>query len=102
VNQIGNRLDRVETRLENCNNREEREGERDRMVPYKERSERDPDSQYLKSIEIDVQTFDGRHDPQLFLDWTQQLDKYFTWYDLTEPRKVKFAAMKLTGQPSQY
>jgi len=37
------------------------------------------DDQYPKNIKIDVPTFDGRHDPQLFLDWTLQLDKYFTW-----------------------
>ena len=36
-----------------------------------------PDDQYL-NIKIDVPTFDGRHDSQLFLDWTLQLDKYFT------------------------
>ena len=45
------------------------------MVPYQGRGERDLDSQLLKSIKIDVPTFDGRHDPQLFLDWTQELDK---------------------------
>ena len=60
------------------------------------------DEQYLRSIKLDVSTFDGRLDPYLFLDWMQQLDKYFTWYDLTEPQKVKFAAMKLIGQASQY
>ena len=27
-------------------------------------------AQYLKSIKIDVLTFNGRHDPQFFLDWT--------------------------------
>jgi len=27
-----------------------------------------PDNQYLKNIKIDIPTFDGRHDPQLFLD----------------------------------
>jgi len=27
------------------------------------------DDQLLKSIKIDVPTFDGRHDPQLFQDW---------------------------------
>jgi len=37
-----------------------------------------PDAQYLKSININVLNFDGRHDPQLFIDWTLQLDKYFT------------------------
>jgi len=62
-----------------------------------------PDAQYyLKSIKIDVPNFDGRYDPQLFIDWTLQLDKYFTLYELTEPSKVKYAAIKLSGQASQY
>jgi len=60
------------------------------------------DDQYLKSIKLDVPTFDRRHDPQFFLDRLQQLDKYFTWYPFIEPRKVKFPAMKLTDQASQY
>ena len=63
VNQTGDRLGRVETYLENCNDWEE---ERDRLVSYQGRDERDPDSQYLKSIKINVQTLDGRHDQQLF------------------------------------
>jgi len=57
-----------------------------------------PDDQYLKSIKLDIPTFDGRHDPQLLLDWPQQLDRYFTWNPLMKFRKVKFASMKLTGQ----
>ena len=54
--QTGDRLGRVETRLENHN---EHEGERNRLVPHQGRGERDPDSQFLKSIKIDVPTFDG-------------------------------------------
>jgi len=61
-----------------------------------------PDAQYLKSIKIDVPTFDERHDSQFFLDWTLQLDRYFTWYKLTELKKVKFAIINLSGQASQY
>ena len=61
-----------------------------------------PDAQYLKSIKIHVPNFEGRHDPQLFIDWTLQQDRYFTWYELTEFRKVKYVAMKLSGQASQY
>ena len=60
-----------------------------------------PDTQYLKSIKIDVLNFDGCHDPQLFINWTLQLDKYFTWYELTEFRKVKYVEMKLSSQASQ-
>jgi len=50
-------------RLENHNDREKEREQRDRLVPYQGRGERDPDSQYLKSIKINVQTFDGHHDP---------------------------------------
>ena len=50
------------------------------------------DEQFLKSIKLDVPTFHGRLDPQLFLDWLQSIDKYFTWY----------VALKLTSQASQY
>jgi len=84
VNHVGYRLGRVETRLENRNEREEHEANRnergeecDRLVLYQRRGEQDPGSQYWKSIKIDVHNFDGHHDPQLFLDWTQ-LNKYFT------------------------
>ena len=30
------------------------------------------------------------------------MDRYFKWYSMLEERKVSFAAMKLTGQASQY
>ena len=60
--QTGDRLGRIETHLENRNEHEER----NRVVPYQGHGQRDPDSQPLKSIKIDVPTFDGRHDPQLF------------------------------------
>ena len=33
-----------------------------------------PDDQYLKIIKLDFPTFDGRYDPQLFLEWMQQID----------------------------
>jgi len=60
----------------------------------------DLDDQYLKGIKLDVLTFNGRLDPQLFL--LQHMNKYFAWYPLSEARKAKFATMKLTGQVSQY
>ncbi|XP_020250396.1 uncharacterized protein LOC109827789, partial [Asparagus officinalis] len=62
----------------------------------------DPDAQYLRSIKVSAPTFDGKLDPQAFLDWLKNMDRYFDWYALTEPRKVKFAAMKLTGPACQY
>ena len=61
-----------------------------------------PNAQYLKSIKIDVPNFDGYHDPQFFMDWTLQLDWYFSWYELTDSRKIKSATIKLSGQANQY
>lgn len=49
----------------------------------------------MKSIKLDIHTFDGRLEPKYFHDWLQNMDRYFTWYSLSEARKVKFAAMKL-------
>src|SRR5436190_8174187 len=66
------------------------------------RNDGDPDDRYIKSIKVDAPTFDGSLDPQSFLEWFQQMDRYFTWFQLSEERKVKFAAMKLTGQAGQY
>ena len=59
-------------------------------------------AQYPKSIKIDVLTLDERHDPQFFLHWTLQLDRYFTWYELTKLKKVKFATINLSGQAYKY
>ena len=51
---------------------------------------------------MDVLTFDDLLSPQFFLNWLQDMDRYFTWYLLSEPRKIKFAVMKLNGQVNQY
>ena len=48
------------------------------LSPNDSRHAPNHDYQYLKSIKLDVPTIDGSHDPQLFLDWLQQLDRYFT------------------------
>lgn len=69
---------------------------------YVRRDTHDPDEQYLKIIKLDVLTFDGHLDPQALPDWLQNIDRYFTLYRLNEPRKVRFAVMKLTKLASQY
>ena len=62
----------------------------------------DEDEQYLKNIKVDVSNFDGRLDPQYYLDWVLSLDRYFKWYEMSQERQVRFAAMKLVGQAGQY
>ncbi|XP_020257552.1 uncharacterized protein LOC109834065 [Asparagus officinalis] len=69
---------------------------------HQRRNTQDPDERYLKSIKLDVPTFDGQSEPKDFLEWIRQVDDYFNWYPLSEERRIKFAAMKLTGQASQF
>ena len=63
-------LSKIETYLENHNERKERdpnhnecEEECGPLIPYRRWKEQDPDDQYMKSIKLDVLNFDGRLDP---------------------------------------
>jgi len=51
---------------------------------------------------LDVSNFGGRLDPQYYLDWVMSLEHYFKWYEMSQERRVRFAAMKLVGQAGQY
>jgi len=71
---IDDRLSRVEMRLENCNEHKEPDPNCNKgdkgcglLLSYQRWNKQDLDDQYLKSIRLDVLTFDGRLDPQLFL-----------------------------------
>jgi len=84
----------------------EREGQRGSFQQYQSLDEPYHVGRHLKSIQLDVPTFDGclnysRSSPQNFLDLLQSMDMYFTRYLLSEAEKVSFAAMKLTGQASR-
>jgi len=56
----------------------------------------------LKNIKVEALTFDERLDPQVFLDWTSDMDHYFNWYDMSDKRRIWFAKMKLIGHARQY
>jgi len=65
----------------------------------------DTDAQYIKSIKVDAPSFDGRFDPQVYINWQLAMDRYFRWHNMFESRKIRkirFAVMKLTGQAGQY
>ena len=44
------------------------------------------------------QNFDGRLDPQFYLNWVISLERYFKWYEMYQERQIRLAAMKLVGQ----
>jgi len=56
----------------------------------------------VKNIKLDVSNFDGRIDPQYYLDWVMSLEHYFKWYEMYQEQRVRFAAMKLVRQAGQY
>ena len=62
----------------------------------------DNDEINLKHIKLEAPTFDGQLDPQVFLDWTANIDHYFNWYNMSDERRIRFAKMKLIGHDRQY
>ena len=62
----------------------------------------DPDAQYIKSVKVDAPSFDGRLDPQAYINWQLAINHYFYWCDMSESSKIQFAMMKPTGEARQY
>jgi len=50
-------------------------------------------------VKVDAPSFDGRLDPQSYIDWQLAMDCYFRWHDMSEFRKIRFAMMKQRGKP---
>jgi len=84
-----------EENSQNCS----RSPRRKRAQPY---NTADTNAQYIKSVKVDVFSFNGRLEPQVYIDWQLAMDCYFRWHDMSELRKIRFAVMKLTGQAGQY
>jgi len=52
--------------------------------------------------EHQVGRVNGRLDPQYYLDWVTSLERYFKWHEMSQERRIRFAAMKLMGQAGYY
>ena len=46
----------------------------------------DYDGMNLWNIKLEASTFDGQLDPQIFLDWTSDIDHYFDRYNIFDER----------------
>ena len=97
-------LERLETNWRRA--MKEDESRNDSRSPSREQAQlynsADTDAQYIKSVKVDALFFNGRLDPQSYIDWQLAMDHYFCWQDMFEFRKIRFAMMKLTGQAEQY
>ena len=94
MNTLGQRMDRLEVEHHDGSRNEERQlNNRDNR--REERINRnynryDEDERYMKNIKVDVSNFDGRLDPQYYLDWVMSLERYFksvSYTHLTLPTK---------------
>ena len=63
-----------------------------------------PEVKLLKSVLLsnsrpkpELPTYDGSLSIDVALDWTSEMDKYFECDEVSEDRRVKFAATKLKG-----
>ena len=46
---------------------------------------------------VEVSCFGGSLKPEELLDWIGEMEKFFDWDDVVDPRRVKFACTKLRG-----
>ena len=58
---------------------------RERAQPY---NTADTDAQFIKSVKVDALSFYGHLDPQGYIDWQLAMDRYFSWHDMFEFRKI--------------
>src|SRR5262249_54710473 len=61
------------------------------------RDQGDNDDQVLRAAGADAPSFDGSLNPRDYLDWEATMNQYFSWIDMSEARRVRFAAFRLTG-----
>ena len=72
---------------------------REQVPPY---YTTDAYAQYIRSVKVDAPSFDGRLDPQVYIDWQLAMDRYFRWHVMSKLRKIRLVVMKLTGQAGKY
>jgi len=56
----------------------------------------------MRHIKVEAPTFEGQLDPWIFDRWIRDMDQFFSWYNLSENRRVRFAKMKLSRTAQLY
>lgn len=103
---IMNTLERVERRLSDLAPRSDTSGiqdrrpdnywERDRQVPEFAQA-RDMNSDRDLGIKVEVPKFDGKLQPDAFLDWLLCIENIFSYRPMTEENKVALVATRFRG-----
>lgn len=56
----------------------------------------------LDSIKMSIQTFQGKNDLELYLEWEKNVDNIFNYQDYFEEKKVKLGAVEFTDYASRW
>lgn len=70
------------------------QGQENRRNPFEIREQRADPLRNLR-VKIDVPEFDGKDEPNVFLDWLQTVERIFVLRDIPKKYKVKLVAIKL-------
>jgi len=81
LNHLGQRMDMIENDCRD-GDRQSSPRQEDRVPRNHDRFEND--DRYLKNIKLNMSNFDGRLDPQYYLDWVMSLEQYFKWYEMSQ------------------
>ncbi|KAI3469037.1 hypothetical protein Pfo_025700 [Paulownia fortunei] len=86
----------MRTKLEQIHERmdklEEEFGHRDKDIGRR-RPKRDDD---LGSIKVKIPSFQGRNDPEAYLEWEKKMEMVFKYHNYSENKKIKLAAIEFT------
>ena len=59
-------------------------------------SGRDGLDRNLGSIKLKIQSFQGRSDPEVYLEWEKKIELIFDCHNYSEEKKVKLAVIEFT------
>ena len=87
VTNLGQRMNKIENdRRDQDRNEDPQPNQRRKDRIIRNYDQYDDDELYLKNIKFEVSKFDGRLDPQYYLDWVMSLERYFKWYEMSQKR----------------
>ena len=59
-------------------------------------------SDITRKVKVDIPAYDGRLDPDTFLEWLIAMEDYFDWCWMSDIECVRFAKMKLVGPARKF
>lgn len=66
------------------------------------RDDKEKSGTRLTDIKVDIPEYDGKMDPDEFLDWMRTVERVFDYKQLTEAHKVKIVALKFRKYASNW